>query len=541
MNAPDRAVATAPTAGFVFVALDAITPSPTNPRKRFDEVALAELTASVRDHGVIQPILVRPIDPPRKGKTGYELVAGERRYRAAKAAGLAEIPAMVRALTDLQALELQVIENLQRNDLHPLEEAEGYERLMNAHGMTVDQVADKIGKSKAYVYARLKLTALCPAARKLFYDDKIVAATALDIARISPASEQERCLEMLKDHQRGGEPLSVRDARDLIHRNFMLRLAEAPFDPKSNDLVPGAGACTTCPKRTGNAPELFPDVQSADVCTDPVCYGEKKKVHIAQAIANAEASGQKVLRGKDAKALINEYRTGLATDDYVTPEQPNYHDAKQRTYKQILGKDAPSPTLIVHPKTGDLIEAWSRKEIAPILKAKGIGARRTETDTKARAQQKAQKEKAVLERKAREAVYHELRQAVTGLSPQLALVVARFAYDALGYEEKKRLLPMWGWVDAEVLAKGGWNAITRAKVQLDSLPPADLARFLVDAAVVGEMTNTNGKAENLFAAATAAALDPKAIHASAMKSAKAEEPAKPRKTTKSSERGKTTT
>jgi ParB/RepB/Spo0J family partition protein len=136
------------------VPLAKITPSTTNPRKSFPKDKLDELTDSVKRLGVLQPILLRPLN----GGGTYELVAGERRYRASKAAGLTDIPATVRELTDAEVLEIQVVENLQRSDLHELEEAEGYEKLLKcAHPSgekyTVDEIAAKVGKSRSYVFA----------------------------------------------------------------------------------------------------------------------------------------------------------------------------------------------------------------------------------------------------------------------------------------------------------------------------------------------------------------------------------------------------
>lgn len=148
------------------LALEAIVASKTNPRKHFDAAALKELAESIAKHGVLQAILVRPNGADGK----FELVAGERRWRAAKLAQLDRIPVTVRELSDTEALELQVVENLQRTDLHPLEEAEGYESLMkcqHADGRTytADEIAAKVGKSRSYVYSRLKYTALCKEAR----------------------------------------------------------------------------------------------------------------------------------------------------------------------------------------------------------------------------------------------------------------------------------------------------------------------------------------------------------------------------------------
>jgi ParB/RepB/Spo0J family partition protein len=173
----------------VSIALPDIIRSKSNPRKTFDAAKLTELAASIKEHGVLQPILVRP-----NGKAGtYELVAGERRYRAAQEAGLAEIPALVRELTDTQVLEIQVIENLQRDDLHPLEEADGYRQLAKTKGYDVARIAERIGRSVKYVYDRMKLAGLVDEARKIFLDGRITAGHAILLARLKP-EDQKRCI-----------------------------------------------------------------------------------------------------------------------------------------------------------------------------------------------------------------------------------------------------------------------------------------------------------------------------------------------------------
>lgn len=146
------------------ISLDQLKPSSTESqterRKHFDKAALGELADSIKTAGLINPVLVRPVNGH------FEIVAGERRFMAAELAGVSEIPATVRELTDEQVLEIQLIENLQREGLHPLSEAEGYDKLIRTHGHTAEEIADKLGKSKAYVYARIKLLALGPAARQ---------------------------------------------------------------------------------------------------------------------------------------------------------------------------------------------------------------------------------------------------------------------------------------------------------------------------------------------------------------------------------------
>jgi ParB family chromosome partitioning protein len=190
------------------IPLDNLTPSKLNPRRRFDPKAMEELTLSVKAKGILQPLLVRKNGTGKGRDSGaagaggcesYEIVAGQRRARAAKAAGLAAVPCVIRALTDQEALESMVIENLQRADVHPLEEAAGYKQLMAMAGqgagkMDVGAIAAKVGRSVAYIYDRVKLCALIPEAQKIFLADKITAGHAILLARLAP-EDQKRCID----------------------------------------------------------------------------------------------------------------------------------------------------------------------------------------------------------------------------------------------------------------------------------------------------------------------------------------------------------
>lgn len=176
-----------------------IYPSPTNPRKHFDEAKLQELAASIAVQGVLEPILVR--DNPN-GKARYEIAAGDRRHRAAKIAGLETMPCLVRELTDIDVLEIQTIENMQRDDLHPLEEADGYAQLMKRAGYDVATIAAKIGRSEKYVYDRVNLLQLTPAAKKVFLDGEIAAGHAILLARLT-AEDQARAIGSGKGDWRG--------------------------------------------------------------------------------------------------------------------------------------------------------------------------------------------------------------------------------------------------------------------------------------------------------------------------------------------------
>ncbi|MEY2849630.1 MAG: hypothetical protein RI885_2297 [Actinomycetota bacterium] len=170
------------------VAVERIHPSKTNPRHEVKDAGFDDLVSSVREHGILQPILVRP------NAKGFEIVAGHRRFAAATAAGLDEIPAMVREMDDQVALEIQVIENLQRSDLTVLEEAKGYELLMTKHGYSAERIAERIGKSVKYVYDRVKLGNLTATVKTLLAEGRLTAGHAILLARLS-AKDQERVVD----------------------------------------------------------------------------------------------------------------------------------------------------------------------------------------------------------------------------------------------------------------------------------------------------------------------------------------------------------
>lgn len=136
------------------IHLKSIKVNPFQPRKRFDEAAIKELSASIKEHGVLQPIILRKVG------TTYEIVVGERRFRAAKLAGLKEIPAVVRQLSDTESMELAILENLQREDLSPIEEAEAYQNLIDSLGLTQEQLAFRLGKSRPHIANHIRLLAL---------------------------------------------------------------------------------------------------------------------------------------------------------------------------------------------------------------------------------------------------------------------------------------------------------------------------------------------------------------------------------------------
>jgi ParB family chromosome partitioning protein len=266
--------------------LSILTESKTNPRRIFEDAALKELADSIRSQGVLSPLLVRPLN-----ERSFEIVAGARRYRAAQMAEAATVPVRIINLTDAEALEAQLIENLQRRDVHPLEEAQGFKALLDLEEpkYSIEQIAAKTGKSAVYVAQRLKLTELAPVAIEAFYREEIGVGHALLLAKL-PADRQEEALSACFREDWGGGSkakrilLPVRNLQFWIESNIMLILKEAPFDKRDAHLVAIAGSCLDCSKRTGHNKLLFAEVRQ-DACTDPSCYQAKVDAHVAKTVA----------------------------------------------------------------------------------------------------------------------------------------------------------------------------------------------------------------------------------------------------------------
>lgn len=327
---------------FRIISLAHIAPSPMNPRRHFDDKALKELAESIRTHGVQQPIVVRP-DGNKQDR--FEIVVGERRFRASKLAGKSDIPALINPLSNAAALEIMVIENLQREDVHPLDEALGYEALMKkaseadpelgelpgAPRHTADSIAVKIGKSKEYVYARLKLLALVPAGREAFQSDRITAGHAVLIARLTPKDQVTALKACFDDYLTNDtldrlkklDPLTAKFEdvvdtefteprlapekwlREWIQEHINLKLKGVPWDLGDDKLLPEAGACALCPKRSMSNPSLFAELTKKgedDTCFDPTCYQAKQKAFVKLLVKSAKDAPTPLVQISDQTA-----------------------------------------------------------------------------------------------------------------------------------------------------------------------------------------------------------------------------------------------
>jgi ParB/RepB/Spo0J family partition protein len=178
--------------GVRMVPLDRITPNPDQPRMTLDEDSLRELAASIREHGVLQPILVRPL-----GNHEYQLIAGERRWRASRAAGIATIPALVEDIDDDTALEIAIIENLQREDLSPLDEATMYDRMIREHGYSIRKLAQKLGKDKGYLENRLRLADAPVEVRELVSLRRDTLSHAYELMKVDDPKKRRRLADQV--------------------------------------------------------------------------------------------------------------------------------------------------------------------------------------------------------------------------------------------------------------------------------------------------------------------------------------------------------
>ncbi|GAA3767159.1 ParB/RepB/Spo0J family partition protein [Terriglobus aquaticus] len=326
------------SSAFQFLAIDTIHESTTNPRRTFDEAKLYELAESIKHNGLIQPITVRP------NNQGFEIVAGARRYRAAQLAELFSVPARIVEIDDAKALEWQLVENSQRVDVHPYEEAQGFQRLLDIPGYDVATLVEKSGKSASHVYARLSLLQLIPTVAEAFTQERITASHANLIARLPQESQAEAFEQCWRKDWQDKEPhlLPAKHVAAWIQANLYLSLADAPFDREDPTLNPAAGACVTCPRRSGYNTSLFCDVQG-DQCLDSACYHSKVEAFLDREIAAHPGLVQIENGWRNPK----EQRPGAVQRGHVR-ELPDVIDNPDA--EPVMPCEAAKPAIVVYGK-----------------------------------------------------------------------------------------------------------------------------------------------------------------------------------------------
>jgi len=482
---PGAAKAASATASSVHdIPLDRIRESNTNPRRAFDEAKLRELAENIKLHGVLQAILVRPAPDGAAG--AYELVAGARRFRASKLAGKDTIPATVRDLSDAECREIQLIENLQRADIHELDEGSGYRALMELKPdyYTVETIAAQVAKSPSYVKGRISLTDLIPAAQTAFYEGKLTVAHALELARLQANDQDHALMECFPGHRsansilrdRKAEALTVRELREWIDREIHLDLKNAPFDGTDANLLPTAGACSACPKRTGNNRLLFPEIRNKSLCTDPTCYRAKLHALVQLRIEPLVKDGQKPVQISSAPYWQARSKSPdtLYEGQYRRVEREGECPSTQVAVI-VDGREAGTVLRVCADENCKTHRQFSRYEISP----------------KEREQRRKLALAIRVQKESRSRVLQAVRQKLPGeLARADFEMVALDYFRRLGHDNHHRLFQVYGWEENKTKTSWGGTAVDHEKLaeaQIRSMTAADLNRFMVMCALVPDL------------------------------------------------------
>ena len=509
----------APTVRLVNAPPLAAINSTTNPRRRrgLDVDSLRTLADSITTHGLAQPILVRPLPASRAEDTShmdprpaYEVVAGERRWRAAQLADLPTMPMLVRDLTDGAVLEIQLVENIEREDMDPMEEAEGFALLREKLGYTVEQIAAKMGKGRgpSYVRKRMKLLDLTPESREAMYDGTLQLSTGLLVAKY-PAATQAKAVKIIKGMNGVGADghtvhAPFRTVALELYRKLNTLIKTAAFDTTDPGLVFNAGPCSACPKRSQAETDLFAEPMDAgeDSCLDTACWDAKKTAHVARAVADADARGLEVLDEAEALQVFSSPYSSIA-HGYTPVTEVAYtetgDDGQDRavTWGDVLraqGRKAPKPVLVINPHTSRTVEMIP-DDLAKKLLPKPVQQARQERQQQAEAEYKARNPEAPPE-------WHAIKR------PEVRRAALLRAFDIIGSRERTlddlRLIATNVWVCEPELTELwlGWReefddtdidalpALRRDK--LHALDATQLASAITMACLESEVTDHLG-------------------------------------------------
>ena len=468
------------------IKLEQIAESKTNPRSHFDETALAELAASVRQHGVLQPVIVRP--HPSGTRDAFELVVGSRRFRASKLARRETIPATVRELSNSQVMEVQLVENLLREDVHELDEAAGYTALqrLNPNVYTVEIIAQKVGRSPAYVSGRLQLENLVDEAKRAFRAGKLAVSHAFEIARLQPKDQQRALRECFPEHRSvaaalkdgNAQAITVRELRAWIEMEIHLDLANAPFNAEDAGLLPSAGSCAKCPKRTGNNPLLFPETGlKKSTCTDRECYERKVAAFVQLRVTPLETEGERVLRVSRAPAWQANRPANVL------------YEGQFRRAKQSGECPTTKPAVLVDGKNAGTVFHLCQNEKCP------VHAVVTRYQPTPQEQDRRRKEKLAerVEKESRVRILDSVREKLPNSlkGPDLEMVALDY-FDRLGHDGHCRLAKIHKWEEKRTKAAWGGETVDYQRMAasaIEAMSMANLGRFLVVCALVSDLAS----------------------------------------------------
>lgn len=472
------------------ISLVHLAESPTNPRKYFDSAQLSELAGSIREHGVLEPLIVRA--EPNGKETTHQIVCGARRYRAAGMAGLTVVPAVIREFTDDEVRLIQLAENGARADLSPLEEAEAYATF---DGWEPTRIAKALGKKPRDVARRLPLARLPKKVKDAMSAGHLPVGHAELIGIIPDPKMQEMALGRMLYTAHAGEKTTIGAqpyavAKRIVEEEFMTALSLAVFDPEDAELSP-LGPCSKCPHLSGNNPDLFGEVTGKGVCTNPKDFQLKTENHL------------KRLRDKGYTVLLSPNQLKRAFPfgggsmelgkEFVDLEAVCSDDPKRRSYEILLGKAERLKTVFAL-KNGRVRKLYPAKDIRTALIASGHAFAKEKGKRKENGKSAAARSAAQLERIGDEAVAHELaaKLRTVKLTPAgwIDLVL-------------RIVLLSEGWRVKTVVGRHGYEgsekdfALNREKIlkdRVEAMSDAEKRAFLVDL-LVGDWFHAADKAE----------------------------------------------
>jgi ParB/RepB/Spo0J family partition protein len=327
--------------------------------------SLDELANSLKSHGQIEPLIVR------KGskKNTYEIAAGTRRKRAASIADIDTLDCVVRDLTDQQMVEVCIAENRDRDDIHPLEEADALSELHGQFGQTIEEMAARFGRSKEYIWGRLKIAKMHVDLRTAFLANRFGVKGSLVLAGVADTMQAKVWVELSKLPD---TMLSASKISGFIRDKYLLRLASAPFPIDDKDLVSEAGECGRCPKRTGAQASLFPDdITSEDRCTDLDCFTAKKQAFADVLIERATENELRVLDKTEARVVFKYGETiEILNPDcaFVAVEGKVRLGEANSTYRELLSSNPPPVVIAINPG-GAGLELYEKQAVAKSMRA----------------------------------------------------------------------------------------------------------------------------------------------------------------------------
>src|SRR6266566_6071223 len=349
---------------------------------------------------------------------------------------------------------------------------------------TVEMVAAQVGKSPSYVKGRVSLTELNPAAQTAFYEGKLTVTHALEIARLQPNDQERAMMECFRSHRSTGsilkdrkaEALTVRQLREWIEREIHLDLKNAPFDTEDVTLLPAAGACSACPKRTGNNPLLFPEIRNKSLCTDPTCYQAKVQAFVQLRVEPLVKEGQEPVQISESSSW------------QVRSKAPNtlYEGQYRRAERKGECPQTQAAIIVDGRKAGTILhicadekckthQQFSHYQVSP--------------------QEREQRRKLALairvQKESRSRILQATRQK---LPPALARadfeMVALDYFRRLGHDNHHRLFQVYGWEEKKTKTSWGGNTVDHEKLaeaRIRAMTAADLNRFMVTCALVPDL------------------------------------------------------